>query len=240
MLQVSEQSELHHTDMLASTDLLLGPSHWVPPYVPTPVEVYTGITPFIVPPPFPPLPVPTLPPLPPPIEEPIPPPPPPLPDDLPPPPPPPGVPLESDVGTTETEGSIRSDEQRISGLAQFFLKKQESVHKDVCVDDMPQQLLPDPQSTEQMSPLQKQSEEEVASCGQGSSPYSSSSVPAVLTSQTVNVDKDAEDEDEEEMRNQLLRSLEIRRREKNEVSIMTGIIYFVFSSTSSCVVEHDK
>ncbi|KAL8595356.1 hypothetical protein ACOMHN_020109 [Nucella lapillus] len=202
------------------------PTHYAPMCQP-PASI-----PFALPP-LPPL-QPLLPPLPPPMEEPLPPPFLPYPQrSLPPPSPPPPPPGVEEVAEF-CSGAMNDDARRISKLAQFFqaaVAKQESVQKTAtatvaaaatppqlaaAVSTTPEQTAPE--SSGMMSPVAQRSSEDAPSEHGSSSPYSPTKcLGAGLGAGSLSLrSEDLDEEDEALMREKLLRSLLIRRKEKAE------------------------
>lgn len=206
---------------------MLGHGQWLMPYIPA-SDLYSGVVPFTVPPP-PPL-QPPLPP-PPPAEEAVPPPLPP--EDLPPPPPPPDR-LSGPQGGADTfEDSVCSKRPQISDIAQFVhearTKQEAGSEKDaaaVNASEAPSECSP----AAQVCPEQKPSNESFGNEKTTSAHSPSQSLSSLVPQEGVGPD-DA-DEDEAELRAQLLRALAVRRREQAEVSLPVESCVFLDFSVS--------
>lgn len=201
-------------DFASAYDYMLGHGQWVTPYIPA-SDVYPRAVPYIVPPPPPPQP--PLPP-PPPVEEAVPPPLPP--EDLPPPPPPPDRLFGIQAGTDAAEEGVYIKRPQISDIAQFVhdarTRQEASSEKEDVSAVSASPAVSERSAASQGFSLEQKPSSEGLSSEKAVLAYSpSQSLSSSTPQKTVGPD---EDEDEAELRAQLLHALAVRRREQAEVS----------------------
>lgn len=201
-------------DFASAYDYMLGHGQWVTPYI-SASELYPRVVPYIVPPPPPPQP--PLPP-PPPAEEAVPPPLPP--EDLPPPPPPPDRLFGVQAGTDAAEEGVCIKRPQISDIAQFVhdarTRQEASSEKDDVSAVSASPAVSEHSAASQVFSLEQKPSSEGLSSEKAVLAYSPSQSLSSSTPQKAVGPE--EDEDEAELRAQLLRALAVRRREQAEVS----------------------
>ncbi|KAK7107778.1 hypothetical protein V1264_015635 [Littorina saxatilis] len=209
----ADQFDSGSTDLLTSHPYMLSYRHWMGQYGAV-MDPYTSVMPYVLPP-LPPT-NPPLPPLPP-IEDSFPP---PLPPDEPPPPPPPSELFSSAVATTvDLEKKTGTDEQRISKLEQFFqnITRQTKCEAEITPsEDVVPSLVPvqDSSVVELGSPKLVHSPDDFSS-DKSAAFYSPSQPTDVFSSPQKAVEAAGDDdEDEDELRAQLLRALMARRKQE--------------------------